>query len=133
MKDINDNLPKFEKSNYSVSVLETATKGDLLKVVARDIDAENTRNSKINYRIAKGGKEKFKIDPESGVISIIENSELDRDLFAHNYTLEIIAFDFGTYIESLNNLTKSNETFCNVFIDIIDVNNKKPEFASSSL
>ena len=50
-----------------------------------------------------------------------------------NYTLEIIANDFGANYDIYSNQSRPGDderNKCFVFIEIIDVNNKKPEFMS---
>jgi hypothetical protein len=123
VKDINDNFPKFEKKTYSTMLLETRKSGSVIQVNAFDLDAENTPNSKINYQIFKGGKDKFMIDAQTGLISIVPNANLDRDLFGNNYTLEIHAYDLGS-----NKKVDASGDICYVLIDIVDVNNKFPQF-----
>lgn len=131
VKDVNDNSPKFDRKIYYGKVFETATYGDVLRVNATDIDAVGTPNSKVNYRIVNGSKEKFLIDANSGVIKIIPNASLDRELYGKNYTIEIVANDFGANLalfSSTSSEQMSNGDKCLVIIDIIDVNNKKPYF-----
>ena len=116
---------------YSTRVLETASFGNIFQVTAFDLDAPNTQNSKINYRIENGGLDKFYIDQNSGIVRLKENSVLDRDVYGSFYTLKIVANDFGSV-----NLGKDNETkmisndpinspgnVCYLMIQIVDVNN----------
>lgn len=124
VKDLNDNFPKFEQKTYSTMILETRKSGDVIEVKAFDRDAENTPNSKINYQILSGGKDKFMINGQTGFISIIPNANLDRDLFGNNYTLEIQAYDLGP-----NRNIEGSADICHIFIKIIDVNNKAPQFS----
>jgi hypothetical protein len=62
------------------------------------------------------------------MIKIIPNAQLDRDLYGKSYNLEILANDFGANLALNSNFSQPNTDICNVVIDIIDVNNKKPEF-----
>lgn len=111
------------------------------------MDAPNTPNSKIFYRIESGSKDKFLIDSNTGIIKINENANLDRDLFGSFYTLKIIANDYGSVNinddqtttnspdrNNNKNLTGSDKTnnICYLMIEIIDVNNKKPEFVTDN-
>ncbi len=123
-------------------MIETAKTGPVFQVNAVDLDAPNTLNSKVNYRIESGGKDKFYIDSNTGWIRINENANLDRDLFGSSYVLKIIANDFGTLNENLTlhssyrnnrsfaflNDTDNSMNVCSVKIEILDVNNKKPQF-----
>ena len=129
VKDVNDNSPKFDKSVYYGKVFETDTYGDVLRVNAVDMDAIGTPNSKVNYRIVNGSKEKFLINANTGLIEIIPNAFLDRDLFGENYTIEVVANDFGANLALFSNVSEiSNSDTCKVIIEIVDVNNKKPNF-----
>jgi hypothetical protein len=129
VKDVNDNSPKFDKKVYYGKVFETATYGDVLRVSAIDLDAIGTPNSKVNYRIVNGSKEKFLINSNTGLIKIIPNAFLDRDLYGHNYTIEVVANDFGANLALFSNVSEqSNMDTCEVIIEIVDVNNKKPNF-----
>ena len=110
---------------------------------AVDNDAFGTANSKIIYSIESGNKDKFFIDSASGMVKINENSNLDRDLYGSFYTLKIAANDFGsinspsganqnssTAIATTARATNSSENICFLTIKVLDVNNKKPKFAT---
>ena len=101
----------------------------MVQVKAIDFDAPYTPNSMISYRIESGGKDKFSINSESGVVRISENAVLDRDLFGSEYLLKVVANDFG---RSGLSGTSDAENVCFVKISIIDVNNKKPDFFFNS-
>ncbi len=168
-KDVNDHKPKFSHKYYSTQVLETAKsgklywqigfnhknvfinkfenlKGVIFQVNAIDLDAPNTLNSKISYRIESGGKDKFYIDSDSGLIKITKDAVLDRDLYGSVYTLKIVANDFGTLNEnmSIHSSYRNNRSFsflnetdlllnvCYLNIEILDVNDKKPEFLTNN-
>jgi hypothetical protein len=163
VKDVNDNQPKFEKIFYSTRLLETTKFGDVFQVKAVDADSPNTFNSKIIYSIDAGNdKEKFLIDSHSGIVRVVENSDLDRDLFGSFYTLKIIASDLASISKNRKNESRSNSkemspnsnsstttdlavaggvepkkkiklNICYLFIEIVDVNNKKPEFSNLNL
>lgn len=142
VKDINDHQPKFNQKFYSTQVLETAKSGIVFQVKAIDLDAPNTLNSKISYRIESGSRDKFYIDSNTGVVKISKDALLDRDVYGSVYNLKIIANDFGTLNEnmSLHSSYKNNRSYnlmsetdsqlnvCYLKIEIIDVNNKKPQF-----
>lgn len=110
-----------------MKVLETARYGQVIQVNAIDLDAPNTANSKVIYSIENGNREKFSIDSTSGIITINQNANLDRDTYGSIYKLKISAQDFES-ISSKSKLQILEENFCYVIIDIVDVNNKKPKF-----
>jgi hypothetical protein len=86
------------------------------------MDAPNTLNSKVSYKIQSGSNGKFYINPQTGIVKIVEGAKLDRDLYGSYYILEIAVNDFGSN-EKLSNT-------CFLRIDIVDVNNKRPIFYS---
>jgi hypothetical protein len=113
-------------------------KGDVIQLNATDLDAPNTPNSRINYRIESGSRDKFYIDSNTGVIKINENANLDKDLFGSSYSLKIIANDYGSlnlndahFKKSFNDSILTTDNTCYLRIDIIDVNNKMPVFTTN--
>ena len=68
--DVNDNAPKFQKSQYSATVLDNAGPNHFItQVLATDED--ETDFEKLRYTIASGrGKSFFHIDAKSGVVSL---------------------------------------------------------------
>ena len=126
---------------YSTKVLETTSFGDIFQVNAFDLDAPNTQNSRVNYRIENGGLDKFYIDQNSGIIRLKDNSNLDRDLFGSFYTLKLVANDYGsvnlneqnssTRIASIDLSNSNLGNVCYLMIQVIDVNNKMPEFVTN--
>ena len=70
LEDANDNPPTFEKTMYAASILGSAGPGHfVMRVMATDPDEGDV--SKLKYSILSGkGKQHFKIDPKSGVITL---------------------------------------------------------------
>ncbi len=99
---------------------------------ASDKDATSP-NNKVTYRLASGARDKFVVDPDSGVVSVSPGASLDPDLVtstdgrkALSYHLELVAVDGGPGLNQLSGTASVNVT-------VIDVNNKPPSFASSEL
>ena len=95
-----------------------------MQVTATDRDGSSP-NNQIVYRIQSGAKDKFVINPESGLISVSEGANLDPDLTSPSitqYLLEVVAIDGGVGSEKLTGWTR-------VIVNITDVNNKPPRFA----
>jgi len=110
-------------------------------VTAFDSDAPNTLNSKVNYRIESGAREKFTIDANTGMVKLDDDTNLDKDVYGSFYTLKIVADDVAsinnnqlTSTNSIRNITATNSTenVCFLMIEIQDVNNKKPQFVSNT-
>ncbi|XP_036911122.1 protocadherin Fat 1 isoform X1 [Sturnira hondurensis] len=115
--DINDNPPVFEYREYSTSVSEDILIGtEVLQVYAasRDIEA----NAEITYSIISGNEHgKFSIDPNTGVIFLIENLDYES---SHEYYLTVEATDGGT--PSLSDVATVN-------VNVTDINDNTPVFS----
>ena len=70
-------------------------------------------------RIESGAKDKFRVDAETGLVSVEMGANLDLNLFGREYQLTVLAIDRGT--PPLTGTTQ-------VHISITDVNNKDPVF-----
>ena len=58
------------------------------------MDAPNTPNSEVTYRIETGARDKFQIDSITGQVTITEDTNLDRDVYGISYLLKITANNF---------------------------------------
>ncbi|XP_018106636.1 protocadherin Fat 4 [Xenopus laevis] len=117
LTDINDVVPKFELSPYTVSVpenLETLPK-IILQVVARDDD--QGLNSRLTYSLASGNEDGAFTLSSSGQLSLIKS--LDREL-KERYSLQITATDAG-----FPALTGTGT----ISIQVEDINDNTPTFA----
>jgi hypothetical protein len=76
-------------------------------------------NNEIIYRIESGAQDKFRVDPDSGALTVEYGANLDRDKFPHSYSLKVTAIDRGTPPKTGTG---------SVSITITDVNNKIPQF-----
>ena len=108
-------------------------------MTAVDSDAPNTLNSKVNYRIESGAREKFTIDANTGLVKLDDDTNLDKDAFGSFYTLKIVADDLASInnnqlstSKAVHNVTNSTQNVCYLMIEIQDVNNKKPQFVSDT-
>ena len=155
VRDVNDNKPVFDQLLYLTDLSESAKYGDVFQVRARDADAEHTGNAKVIYAIESGAKDKFSIDASTGLIKLVENAELDKDLYGSSYLLKIVASNYNSFatagsnsssvieieassleLEAENNkldqIFNANRTartnHCFLRVRIVDVNNKKPYF-----
>ena len=127
INDINDNNPQFGQALYEINVTETD--GDntdvdttpFIYVTAEDHDA-NLENNQITYRIVNGDDNEpyFDIDSLGG---IYHQRHLDRET-EHFFNLTIMATDNGSP-------ALSNTTY--LAINVIDVNDNRPNFTSSSV
>ena len=114
--DKNDNAPQFEKRSYKVNILENATIGaTLLTLKARDKDTGI--NAKIQYYFHETLDSKlFHIGKESGILTLRGALDIRR---RKTLNLFVIATN-GPF-----------STFCEVVINLIDINDKRPYFQPS--
>ncbi|KAI5099594.1 protocadherin Fat 4, partial [Silurus meridionalis] len=121
--DINDNNPVFSNAIYKVSIAENSSRGaSVLTVDAVDLD-EGT-NGEIEYSFGEHTPDTvrslFHID--SGTGEIILNAQLDFES-TPTYNIEVIAKDKGV---------PEMEGHCNVYIDVLDVNDNPPQIVLTS-
>jgi len=92
LRDINDNVPHFERDHIEVSVYEDTKVGTILEQF-KATDADQGGHSKVTYKILKSTNKKrqFAISPK-GAISI--QRPLDRESQNRHY-LQILAIDDG--------------------------------------
>ncbi|XP_068136139.1 protocadherin Fat 4 [Hyperolius riggenbachi] len=117
LTDVNDVIPKFELSPYSVNVPENleALPKVILQVVARDDD--QGLNSRLTYALAAGNEDgAFRLS-SNGQLSVVKS--LDREV-KDQYVLLITAADSGSPA-----LTGTGT----VTVNVDDVNDNKPTFA----
>ena len=86
----------------------------MTKVVATDADVTSPNNELI-YRIESGARDKFRIDAETGDITVESGADLDRDRYGEMYTLKVLAIDRGT---------PQQTGTTSVIVTITDINNK---------
>uniref|UniRef100_A0A672FLX7 Cadherin domain-containing protein n=1 Tax=Salarias fasciatus TaxID=181472 RepID=A0A672FLX7_SALFA len=121
--DMNDNAPKFEKTNMSVKILENSPIGSL--VIDLDaIDLDEGSNSEITYTYSLYTQEKtqdtFNLNPATGEITV--KGMLNYEDFKI-YDMEVIATDKGT-----NSLSGQ----CTIKILVEDMNDNHPEISIKS-
>ena len=114
--DRNDNAPQFEKRSYKINILENATMGTtLLTLEAHDKDIG--ANAKIQYYLHETLDSKlFHIGKENGILTLRSAIDIRR---RRSLTLFAIATN-GPY-----------STFCEIVVNIIDINDKRPYFQPS--
>ncbi|NWX48793.1 PCD23 protein, partial [Steatornis caripensis] len=125
IRDVNDNIPKFEQSYYIASVWEgQSPKTDIIQVFATDLDSG--LNGETEYSILSGNENAtFLIDSTQGILATNtvldhENTSSYRET-ASSHLLVLLASDHGT--PSLNSTAT-------VLITVLDVNDNPPLFSS---
>ena len=112
--DINDNLPLFLHSQYSLSIREDASPSSILTLVVTDADEPGTTNSQFDITITSGNEgDLFRISSPNGVLSLA--SSLDFEMQT-SYTLNVRAVDRGdtplssTTVVSITTINVNDET-----------------------
>uniref|UniRef100_A0AAR5P542 Cadherin domain-containing protein n=2 Tax=Dendroctonus ponderosae TaxID=77166 RepID=A0AAR5P542_DENPD len=122
VQDMNDNPPVFEKSQYSLSVLESLPINSQIAQFTA-VDADTGNNARITYRLITQNNSRdvndyvFGIFPNSGWLYL--NGTLDRES-KDSYNLVVAAKDNG-----LPSQTATSQ----VTIEVLDINDNDPLFA----
>uniref|UniRef100_A0A8C6X5I0 Cadherin domain-containing protein n=1 Tax=Naja naja TaxID=35670 RepID=A0A8C6X5I0_NAJNA len=122
--DVNDNPPVFNQSVYRVKLLENTASG-LLVITLNATDLDEGVNRKISYffsnKVPLQVTKLFSINSDTGEIRVI--GKLDYEDI-NCYELQIVAEDKGSSPLSGH---------CDVFVDVLDVNDNIPEIFVNSL
>ncbi|NXA17196.1 PCDC2 protein, partial [Ibidorhyncha struthersii] len=122
--DTNDNPPAFDRSTYTVSLLENAPPGTLV-VKLNASDPDEGSNGDVIYSFGSYTPQKvrqlFSVDPHSGEVRV--NGTLDYEE-ASSYEIYVQATDQGPV---------SLAGHCKVLVNIVDANDNVPEVVLTSL
>ncbi|OCT97077.1 protocadherin-18 [Xenopus laevis] len=118
ISDSNDNSPAFEKPSYVVQLPENSPMGTLL-LDLNATDPDEGANGKVVYSFSSHVPPKitetFKIDPESGQLTVIKPVDYET---TKSYEIDVQAQDMGP---------NSIPAHCKIIINVVDVNDNKPE------
>ncbi|ESO95836.1 hypothetical protein LOTGIDRAFT_231995 [Lottia gigantea] len=118
--DVNDHHPQFEQQNYVRNISENQdVDTNILTVQATDLDVE--QNADIRYSFVNPTRD-FLIDPLRGIITNLV--KLDRETKS-SYVLIVQAMDQGP-------INSRKSTTSTVSINILDLNDNKPQFSQTS-
>ncbi|NXT78672.1 PCDC2 protein, partial [Zapornia atra] len=122
--DTNDNPPAFDRSTYTVSLLENALPGTLV-VKLNASDPDEGSNGDVIYSFSSYTPQKvrqlFSVDPHSGEVRV--NGTLDYEE-SSSYEIYVQATDQGPV---------SMAGHCKVLVNIVDANDNAPEVVLTSL
>ncbi|NXV52861.1 PCDC2 protein, partial [Uria aalge] len=122
--DTNDNPPAFDRSTYTVSLLENSLPGTLV-VKLNASDPDEGSNGDVIYSFGSYTPQKvrqlFNVDPHSGEVRV--NGTLDYEE-ASSYEIYVQATDQGPV---------SMAGHCKVLVNIVDANDNVPEVVLTSL
>ena len=108
--DVNDNAPVFDENPFYVFVNETLPIGSIVTNVINATDADTVSEGNLRYCILSGGFGKFIIDENTGVITLVNNLDVET------YTVQVQVSDGKFEVET------------NLSLQVIDQNNHKPVF-----
>ncbi|XP_053734334.1 protocadherin gamma-A11-like isoform X37 [Synchiropus splendidus] len=112
--DANDNAPVFSKAVYKAMLNENSPEGTVVERVSAS-DADQGSNGEISYSIlsiADNARGLFEVNSETGEISLKGKVDYEK---TRTFQIDIHASDDGGLVDS-----------CKVIIEIIDVNDNKP-------
>jgi protocadherin Fat 1/2/3 len=124
--DVNDNEPRFEKTNFVGYISETASVGSLVlleknfnPLVIRATDADTGVNSLLSYEILEERPKKyFAIDESTGAL---------RTITALDYE-EQKSFKFNVRVSDRGSPSLSSDSLARVTIVVLDENDCPPSF-----
>lgn len=119
--DVNDNGPIFSQSRYLGRVKENALAGTVVSLDRRieTSDADQWPNDQARFSLLGNGSRQFKIDPNSGEVSVARSRVLDRER-APMYSLIVVATD------DVHKFTSTAE----LVVVVDDINDNPPEIVS---
>ncbi|KAA0709735.1 Protocadherin alpha-3 [Triplophysa tibetana] len=122
--DNNDNVPVFSKSLYKTTVFENVAIGATI-VLLNATDIDEGPNSEIVYSLPKRDQSKilelFEIDPNSGAITVKGKIDFEKN---NAFEVRAQASDKGNPPMSAH---------CKVLVEVLDINDNKPEITVTSL
>ncbi|XP_065265873.1 protocadherin alpha-C2-like isoform X1 [Emys orbicularis] len=122
--DTNDNSPVFDRSTYTVKLLENAAPGTLV-VKLNASDPDEGSNGEVLYSFSGYTPQKvrqlFSIDPVSGEVRV--NGTLDYEE----------ASSYEVYVQATDRGPVSMAGHCKVLVNIVDANDNAPEVVLTSL
>lgn len=121
--NVNDNDPIFTSKEYNASVSENSPNGTrVLAVIAEDLDEEEF--GRVTYGLTGEHSENFKIDPDTGEITVANSNFLDHEVI-NETVLQVVASD-----NAPGNLKRS--VTVPVYLDILDINDNPPRFTQKT-
>ncbi|XP_068570546.1 cadherin-related family member 2 [Cebidichthys violaceus] len=125
VEDVNDNTPQFKASSYKFSVKEGEKGAFVGSVLAEDLD-QTTEFNRISFSIIEGSFGSFIIRTFAdeggyrGNITVDPDIELDYESARKQFQLQVEATDL-----------EQKKAVVTVEVDVLDVNDERPEFKPS--
>ncbi|XP_051945075.1 protocadherin Fat 1 [Xyrauchen texanus] len=124
VSDMNNNVPKFQQSNYKASINEHVPIGTSIITVSAT-DGDDGENGYVTYSIVNTNKQPFVVDCFTGVVSTAE--DLDYETMQSKFSLRVRASDWGSPFRreaeavvsiTLTNLNDNEPLFENIDCDV---------------
>lgn len=115
--DQNNHSPILFPKVYQATISELAEPGTVVADV-NGTDLDGGAFGKITYRLGSGSSGNFRVDPDTGVVTVAGENNFDYNIRT-SYDFQILATDGGA--------PQLNDT-ANVSVVILDANNKPPKF-----
>ncbi|KAK0403990.1 hypothetical protein QR680_017228 [Steinernema hermaphroditum] len=121
VKDVNDNPPRFDQSEYCIQMPEELPNDTIVFVDFEAVDDDQLGpNSFVNYRITRGAEYLVIPDPSRPVIAIAGRIDFEK---IHRFEAGIEAFDSGV---------PQLKTTVPLHVTVVDVDDQNPVFSSQS-
>ncbi|XP_069055572.1 protocadherin gamma-C4-like [Pleurodeles waltl] len=121
--DFNDNHPVFDKPSYTARLVENASKG-VLVITLNATDSDEGPNGEVEYSFGSHNSDDllsiFTINSQTGEIRVARNLDFED---VSLYEIDIEAKDKGS---------PPMEEHCTVLVEIVDVNDNRPEITLAS-
>ncbi|XP_068135881.1 protocadherin-18 isoform X2 [Hyperolius riggenbachi] len=118
ISDSNDNSPSFEQKSYVIQLPENSPVGTLL-IDLNATDPDEGANGKVVYLFNNNVSPKitdtFRMDPEKGQLTLLKQVDYET---TKSYEIDVQAQDMGP---------NSIPGHCKIIINVVDVNDNKPE------
>ena len=117
--DVNDNMPVFQRLNYSFTVVENYPLGTVIgRIVASDPDAG--KNGQLTYSLTGEDASLFTVNERTGTLRTAFSFDREKIDF---YLFKVVACDKGSPI--------ALSTIAWVYASILDENDNNPKFSSN--
>ncbi|RWS14502.1 cadherin-23-like protein [Dinothrombium tinctorium] len=127
LSDANDNQPLFEENEYHLQVPENASP-NLTVFRLQAYDSDSGEFGQITYSLKGLGSEKFRVNPETGEISVADCFNIN--FLEKNESAECLDYEkqpsYSLTCEAKDGGGKY--TTVNLFVEVVDVNDNAPQF-----
>ncbi|XP_065362033.1 fat-like cadherin-related tumor suppressor homolog [Calliphora vicina] len=130
--DVNDNTPIFIETDYYGQISEASEPGTYVNcndsqsslIFLKTLDADAGQNSILEYTILDEiSRQHFEIDSSTGTIKLLQKLDYESKTY----------FKFNVMVNDKGTPKLYSQTLANVFINVINVNDCRPEFTKKEI